>query len=185
MTIYFMVHWFYTMFWSLFDGWTLYFKITHAFGNLPLEAEATIGHHWWPISNHWWPFIYFNGLVAIEIDLIINVGPVTYIKWCSDFAFYLEEFFMVESHILGYWVSVMQLLTCKNCRSQWPIFHGPVILPYYSPLETSDFPSCIICTKNILVLFAKRDSGKLCGTMTVLISCTIGLIQTRFSVLHC
>ena len=33
-------------------------------------------------------------------------------------------------HSLGYWVSMTRRLNLKTSRSLWPIFYGPVILPY-------------------------------------------------------
>ena len=47
----------------------------------------------------------------------------------STFALYLEEQFMYKRHTFWLWVSMTWSLTSK-CRSQWPIFHGPVILLY-------------------------------------------------------
>ena len=56
---------------------------------------------------------------------------MTYISWSRDFALYLENCLMYEHHSLGLWASMTQHLTIKNkCKSLWPIFHDPVILPY-------------------------------------------------------
>ena len=37
---------------------------------------------------------------------------------------------MYEHHTLGLWVSMTDVWPQNKCRSLWPIFHGPVILPY-------------------------------------------------------
>ena len=37
---------------------------------------------------------------------------------------------MYEHHYLGLWINMTRRLTSNNCRSLWPIFHGPVILRY-------------------------------------------------------
>ena len=53
---------------------------------------------------------------------------MTHISWSSDFVLYLEDYLMYEHHTLE---SVWPDVWSKNkCRSLWPIFHGPVILPY-------------------------------------------------------
>ena len=55
---------------------------------------------------------------------------LTYISWSSDFALYLEDYLMYEHHTLGLWVSMTRHLTSNKYMWLWPIFHGPVILPY-------------------------------------------------------
>ena len=51
--------------------------------------------------------------------------PYFMVQW-----FCLEDYLMYEHHTLGLWVSMTRHVTLKKCRSLWPIFHGPVILPY-------------------------------------------------------
>ena len=54
---------------------------------------------------------------------------MTYISCSSDFALYLEEYLIYEHHTLR--LSVWPEVWPENkCRSLWPIFHGPLILPY-------------------------------------------------------
>ena len=56
---------------------------------------------------------------------------MTYISWSSDFSLYLEDYFWCLNSILWDYESVWPDVGPKNkCRSLWPIFHGPVILPY-------------------------------------------------------
>ena len=55
---------------------------------------------------------------------------VIYILWSSDFALYLEDYYMYEHHYLRLWINMTRRLTSNNCRLLWPIFHGPVILRY-------------------------------------------------------
>ena len=55
---------------------------------------------------------------------------MTYISPSSDFALYIEDYLTVEHQTFGYLdtESVYHNLWPQNkCRSQWPIFHGPVI----------------------------------------------------------
>ena len=37
---------------------------------------------------------------------------------------------MYEHLSLGLWISMIRCMTLNKCRSLWPIFHGPVVLPY-------------------------------------------------------
>ena len=57
-----------------------------------------------------------------------NIWPQN--KWSSNFALYLEDCLMYEHHTSGLWVIVTHVWPKNKCRSLWPIFHGPVILPY-------------------------------------------------------
>ena len=53
---------------------------------------------------------------------------MTNISWSSDCALYLDDFKMYEKVILI--KRQNGLLFELKKRSQWPIFHGPVSLPY-------------------------------------------------------
>ena len=37
---------------------------------------------------------------------------------------------MCEHHYMGLWVGMTQVWPKNKCRSLWPIFHDPVVLPY-------------------------------------------------------
>ena len=55
---------------------------------------------------------------------------MTYISWSCDFALYLKDRWC-RNILLQNYESVWPDVQPKNkCRSLWPIFHGPVILPY-------------------------------------------------------
>ena len=75
-------------------------------------------------------------------DLKINVSHCDFISWSSDFALYLEDYLMYEHHTFGLWVSMSDVWPQNKCRSQWPIFHGSVILPYI--LKTIWFMNIIL-----------------------------------------
>ena len=54
---------------------------------------------------------------------------MTYILWSSDFASYLEDYLM-EKRIWDNGSVWLKDRPCKIYVGQWPIFHGPLILPY-------------------------------------------------------
>ena len=67
---------------------------------------------------------------------------MTYISRSSDFVLYLEDYLMYVHHTWEY-ESVWPDVWPQNlCRSLWPIFHGPVNLPYILKI--------IWCTNNII-----------------------------------
>ena len=49
---------------------------------------------------------------------------MTYISRSSDFALYLEDYLMYVHHTFGVWIGMTSNV------GHWPIFHGPVIVPY-------------------------------------------------------
>ena len=55
---------------------------------------------------------------------------MTYISWSSDFALYLEDYLIYQHHTLGLESVWPDVWPQNKCKSLWPIFHGPVILPY-------------------------------------------------------
>ena len=55
---------------------------------------------------------------------------MTYISPSINFALYLEDYLMYEHHNLGLWVSMIYVWPQNKYRLLWPIYHGPVILPY-------------------------------------------------------
>ena len=60
----------------------------------------------------------------------INIGDCDLYFMASDFALYLENYSVAEDHIWDY-ESVWPDVWPQNiCRSLWPIFHGPLNLPY-------------------------------------------------------
>ena len=97
------------------------------------------GHHDLYFTVQWFCLIslrlfdvctsYFGSINQCLTPKVMKV-TVTYIPRSSDFALYLEDYLMYEHYYLGLWVSMTQSLTSNKYRSLWPIFHGPVILPY-------------------------------------------------------
>ena len=55
---------------------------------------------------------------------------VTYILWSSDFASYLEDCSMEKRCTWDNGSLWLKDQPCKIYVGQWPIFHGPLILPY-------------------------------------------------------
>ena len=55
---------------------------------------------------------------------------VTYILWSSDFASYLEDYLMEKRCTWDNRSLWLKDRPCKIYAGQWPIFHGPLILPY-------------------------------------------------------
>ena len=66
---------------------------------------------------------------------------MTYVSWASDFALYLEDFWYMNT-ILWDYESVWPNVWPKNKVGHWPIFHGPVILPYI--LKTTWYMNTIL-----------------------------------------
>ena len=91
----------FALYWRLFDVWTSYFRIMN-------QYDPTL-------------------------DLKINVGRF-------DLCFMVLWFCLISWSLFDRWTpyfGIMSQLTVwpdvrpeNNCRSLWPIFHGPVILPY-------------------------------------------------------
>ena len=55
---------------------------------------------------------------------------VIYISWSIDFGLYLEDYLMYEQILWDHESVWPNVGPQKKCRSQWPIYHGPLILPY-------------------------------------------------------
>ena len=53
-----------------------------------------------------------------------------YILWSSDYASYLEDYLMEKRCTWGNGSLWLKDRPCKIYVGQWPIFHGPLILPY-------------------------------------------------------
>ena len=72
-----------------------------------------------------------------DLDFKISVAllpsicrSVTYILWSSDFASYLGDYLMEKRCTLDNGSLWLKDRPCKIYVGQWPIFHGPLILPY-------------------------------------------------------
>ena len=55
---------------------------------------------------------------------------MTYILWSSNFASYLEDYLMEKRSTWDNGSLWLKDRPCKIYVGQWPIFHGPLILPY-------------------------------------------------------
>ena len=193
--LYFMVQWFCLISWRLFDVWTPYFGIISQYDPV-FDLKINVGHcdlfHGPVILPYILKTIWYMNTILWDYESVwpdvwpqnkcrslwpIFHGPVIlpYILktiWCMN-------------TILRDYESVWPDVWPKNkCRSLWPIFHRPLILPYIfifdgwmsyfwkmSPCNTIQwfvFFSCLLW-KNILVLLAKHDSGKLRCPATALI----------------
>ena len=149
--LYFTVQWFYHMFWRLFDIWTSYFGIMSRY-EPAFDLKINVGHCnlycmvkgfcliiSWRLFDVWTSYLRITSQYDWTFDLKINVG-------------HCDLYFMFQWFCLISWRLCMNIILCdyqlvwhdiwmiwlKNkCRSQRPIFHGPVIL--------------CICCMNIIV----------------------------------
>ena len=80
----------------------------------------------------WWMNIIVGIMDQCDtyIDLTKICRSVTYILWSSDFASYLEDFLMEKRCTWDNGSLWLKDRPCKIYVGQWPIFHGPLILPY-------------------------------------------------------
>ena len=85
------------------------------------------------LKTIWWTNVIIGKLVPCyaKIYLIFKC------MWLSDLHFTVQWFYPISWRLFDglmlywkYWFSVMQTLTWNYYVGQWPIFHGPVILPY-------------------------------------------------------
>ena len=92
---------------------------------------------WWFCLISWRLFdgeiLYLGYWISVTQRLasLNRCGSVTYISWSSNFALYLEDY-LIDGHT-WYNGSVWHKgWPHKIYIGEWPIFHGPVILPYIS-----------------------------------------------------
>ena len=164
--LYFMVPWFCLVSWSLFDIWIPYFGIMSQYDPM-FDLKIIVGRcdlyfmvQWfclisWRLFAVWTSYFRILSQFDPTFDLKINVGH-------SNLFFHSP---MILPYILNsiFWMTVILWKMClwhqNKFRSQWPIFHGPVI-----------FLLLFFALRNILVLLAKFNSGKLRCLATVLIN---------------
>ena len=84
----------------------------------------------WRLFDVWTSYFGIMRQYHLMCDLKINVGH-------CDLYFMLQWFFFISWRLFDVWTSYFEIESVwldiwpKNkCRSLWPIFHGPVILPY-------------------------------------------------------
>ena len=80
----------------------------------------------------WWMNIIVGIMISVTHTLPLPsiCRSVTYILWSSDFASYLEDYLMEKCCTWDNGSLWLKDLPCKIYVGQWPIFHGPLILPY-------------------------------------------------------
>ena len=137
-----MVQWFCHIFWRPFDIWacTLGFRIM-SLCDLTFDLKINVGPcdlyftvQWFCLIS-WRPFDIWTSYLVImspcdpTFDLKINVGRY-------DLYFTIQWFCLISWRPFDVWTSYFGIMSpCDptfdlKCRSLWPIFHGPVILPY-------------------------------------------------------
>ena len=116
--------------------------------NITLWDCESVWHSIWPQNKcrSLWPI--FHGPVILPYSLktfdiwtqyfgiMSQYDPmfdlkifVTYISGSTDFALYFDCLVYVH-HTFGVWINSSELWPQNKYRSLWPIFHGPVIVPY-------------------------------------------------------
>ena len=64
---------------------------------------------------------------------------VTFILWSSDFVSCLEDYLLQKSCTWDDMLVSLRDWPCKLYVGQWPIFHGPLILPYIIVIDFKIF----------------------------------------------
>ena len=153
--LYFMVQCFCLISWRLFDVWISYFRIMSQY-DLTFDLMINVGHfhlyymvQWfclmsWRLFAAWTLYFCIMSQYDTTFDLKINVGH-------CDLYFMVQWFCLLSWRLFAAWTiyfwiyeSVWHNIWPQNkCRSLWPIFHGPVILPYI--LKTVWCLNIILC----------------------------------------
>ena len=132
-----MVQWFCLISWRLFDVWTSFFRIMSLY-DPTFDLKINVGHcdlyfmvQWfclmsWRLFDIWTP--YFG--IMSQYDLKINVGHFDLYFMVQWFCLISWRLVWCMNFILQDYESVWPDIWPKKCRSLWPIFYGPVILPY-------------------------------------------------------
>ena len=83
----------------------------------------------------------YNGSLSVTHRLTLPsiCRSVTYILWSSDFASYLEDYLMENYCNWDNRSMWHKDRPSKIYMGQWPIFHGPLILPYIIVIELNYF----------------------------------------------
>ena len=139
--LYFMVQWFCLIFWRLFDLWTSYFRIMSQY-DTTFDLKINVGHfdlylkfQWfclisWKLFDIWTPYFGIVSRYDPMFDLKLNVGHCNIyfmVQWICLISWRLFHIWTPYFWIMSQYDPMFDL---KKCRSLWPIFHGPVILPF-------------------------------------------------------
>ena len=85
----------------------------------------------WRLFNVWLPYLGIMSQYDRTFDLKINVGPYDLYVMVQWFCLISWRLFWYMNIILQDYESVWHDVWPQNkCRLLWPIFHGPVIVPY-------------------------------------------------------
>ena len=139
--------------WPIFHGPVTLSYISKTFWCMSVifSDNETVWPKLWPQSKckSTWPI--FHGLVILLnifkfiwwMNIIVGIidqcdtltlpsicRSVTYILWSSDFASYLEDYLMEKRCTWDNGSLWLKDRFCKLYVGQWPIFYGPLILPY-------------------------------------------------------
>ena len=140
--LYFMVQWFCLISWRLFDVWTSYFGIMSQY-DTTFDLKINVGHcvlyfmvQWfclisWRLFDIWTPYFDIMSQYDLMFDLRILVGHCDLYFMVLYFMPYILKTIQWLNIILWDCESVWLNIWPQNiCRSLWPIFHGPLNLPY-------------------------------------------------------
>ena len=138
--LYFMVHWFCLISWRLFDIWTPYLGIMSQYDPM-FDVKINVGHcdlyfmvQWfcvisWRLFDVWTSYFRIMSQYDLTFDLKINVGRFDLYFMVQWFCLILKPFWYMNTIHWDYESVWPDVRPKNNCRSLWPIFHGPVILP--------------------------------------------------------
>ena len=133
----YMAQWFCLISWRLFDIWTPYFGIMSQY-DLMFDLKINVGHcdlyfmvQWfclisWRLLDIWTPYFGVMSQYDPMFDLKINIGH-------CDLYFMVQWFCLISWILFDIWppyFGIMSQYDLKINVGHWPIFHGPVILPY-------------------------------------------------------
>ena len=149
--LHFMVQWFCLIFWRLFDVWTSYFGIIY---DLTIDLKINVGHcglyfmvqlfclvSWrlleWSSNfalylEDWCMNITLRDYESVQLMFYLKINVGNYdlyfmFQWCCLISWRL---FDVWTSYFGIELIWSKIWPQNKCRSLWPIFHGPMSLPY-------------------------------------------------------
>ena len=142
-----MVQWFCPTFKSLFDIWKSYLQTMKCYATV-FNLNMNTGHYDLYFMVQWFCFIsrrsfdictsYFQIMKWYDTTFDLNM----IVSHC-DLHFMVQWFCSISESPFDIWTSYFQIIKwCSwhnyspqyECKSLWPIFHGPVILLYISKI---------------------------------------------------
>ena len=141
--LYFTVQWFCLISWRLFYVCISYFGSMNQYDST-FDLKINVGHcdlyfvvQWfclisWRLFDIWTSLFGIMNQYDLTFDLKINVGH-------CDLFFMVQWFCIISWRLFAVWTSFFWIgiglwvvWSQNKCMSLWPIFHGPVTLPYIS-----------------------------------------------------